>query len=189
MDALQWEMGPPGPMHAQVGGGSACRCAAGQEAGGVRQLGWPGALGRPGVLGHVSWPGPWSRAICEQKCVQVDVSLSTVSPALGHEHGVRSVSTGVGGAACGPRASPHLGPCGQQPSGAQRHPGCCQPDSRAQHEPAAALGEGGVVSRTIAQSLDGARRRPTSVCHLPASQQQGTELQHLFSNDDETGIN
>lgn len=136
-------------------GGSACRRAgqsqhrrawgrvAGQEAGRGRQLDWPGAFGR------ASWPGPWSRAACEQKRAQVDVPLSAVSPELGHKRGVRSVSAGGGGAACGPRGSPCPGPCGQRPAGAQRRPGCCQPDSLAQREPAAVLGEGGVVSRTV----------------------------------------
>lgn len=52
--------------------------------------------------------------------------------------------------------------------------------------PARVTGSPSLADRPVA---DGARRRPTSVCHLPASQQQGTELQYLFSNDDETGIN
>lgn len=50
--------------------------------------------------------------MCEQKCVQVDVSLSTVSPALGHEHGVGSVSTGEGGAAWDRGPHPTWGPVG-----------------------------------------------------------------------------
>lgn len=116
---------------------------AGQESGGGRQLGWPGAFG------CASWLGLWTQAVCEQKRAQVAEPLSAVSPVLGHEHGVRSVSAVGSGAVCGPRGSSRLGSCGQQPAGAQRRPGCCQPDSLAQRESAAALGEGGAVSRTV----------------------------------------
>ena len=52
---------------------------------------------------------------CEQKCVQVDVSLSTVSPALGHEHRVRSVSTGVGGQRADRGPHPTWGPVSSSP--------------------------------------------------------------------------